>query len=931
MPLTLVTGRAHAGKTGVLYSRLLEALAIGAMPVVLVPTASDAARVAAEFAGRDVIGIRVAVLDALIEELWSLHGDGRRIVDGASRTSMLGLCVDAQGGDLPAAGTAGFLALMEEIVRRMAGQPLPVEGDETTRALMRITREYFARLEESGLLEQGQAAFFMAEFPPELSGPVAVNRFTDLSPPQERLLQGLSTINDISLALVWERGFPATECLDALVERLMATAAEHHHVTTPVGLEGELAVLERDLYRPTVSLKPGGAVQLGEAAGPEAEVALVVNLVAEEIEAGTPPERVAVAFRALGARAPQLAEGFASRNIEAEIELSCDFGVSAFGRAFLALLDSCSSPEATRERLLAFVSSPYSGIVPEVAADLDVRMRRERLFGRAMMRLAHKRDPEGVIAYALEASAASDTTHAIESWARVARTMLRNAHRARGLSGVAGQLDGAALTRLMRMLQELGAADGAVISTATLRTALNQARIAVRSPEREGAVRVTEAHNIRSRRFDVIILGGMSAAEFSSERPEPLAAELLRTLGLPAGTEERLSERLLFYSVVTRARERLYLVRQSTDARGEPLRASVFVDEVLDLYREAHHSEEDRAPLPVIRLGMEDLHEIVPVLTADRRELRRGAKGRMRPPRGVLHDSGAIRELAERDEYSVSELETYLACPYRWFLTSAVGSRSVDAEFGAGERGTFAHGILATFYRRWRELTGLARLDPQHLTQALELIDEVADEAVRSLPTPLVGIAEELSMGRALQWVRAVISDDATLLPEFEIFDHEYAFGKRAGRPVTIAGVPLRGRIDRIDRSEGGILVTDYKSSSSVHGWRSFETYGLLQIVVYADAGAQLLGEPLLGGVYRSLRSLVCRGFYEECAVDLGARGSDRDAMEQGEIDALLDATRSRLAFAAKSMREGRIPVEPSTRHACTYCSVRLLCERGVA
>lgn len=930
MPLTLVTGRAQAGKTGVLYSRLLDALGTGCMPVVLLPTASDTARVAAEFAGRDVIGIRVAVLDAFIEELWSLYGDGRRIVDGATRASVLGSCVEAQGSDLPAARTAGFLALMEEIVRRMAGQPPSVEGDETARVLMLITREYFARLDETGLLEQGQAAFCMAADPPELSGPVAINRFTDLSPPQERLLLGLSTINDISLALVWERGFPATECLDGLVERL-AAAGEQLHVTTPVGHEGELAALERDLYRPRGSLKPEGAVQLGEAAGPEAEVALVVNLVAEEIAAGTPPERIAVAFRALGARVPQVVEGFASSNIEAEIELSCDFGVSTFGRAFLALLDSCSSSEATRERFLAFVSSPYSGIAPEVAADLDVRIRHERLFGRAMMRLAHKRDPEGVIAHALEANAALEAADAVESWALVARTMLRNAYRVRGLSGVAGQLDGAALTRLMRMLEELAAVEGAAASPATLRAALNQARIAVRPPEREGAVRVTEAHNIRSRRFDVIVLGGMSAAEFSSERSEPLAAELLRTLGLPAGTEERLSERLLFYSIVTRARERLYLVRQSTDAGGEPLRASVFVDEVVDLYREPHDPDQGRPPLPVIRLGMGDLHDIVPVLTSGRREMRRCAVGTMRPSRGVLHDPGAIRELADRDEYSVSELETYLACPYRWFLTYAVGSRSVDTEFGAGERGTFAHGVLAAFYRRWRELTGLARLDPGHLPRALEVLDVVADETARSLPVPIVGIAEELSMGRSRQWARAVISDDATLLPGFEIFEHEYVFGRQAGRPVTIAGVPVRGRIDRIDRSEEGILVTDYKSSSSVHGWQTFETYGLLQIVAYADAGAQLLGQPLLGGLYRSLRSLACRGFYERCAVDLGARGSDKDAMEQDEIHALLDAIRARLVFAANSIREGRIPVEPSTRHACTYCSVRLLCEKGVA
>jgi hypothetical protein len=110
---------------------------------------------------------------------------------------------------------------------------------------------------------------------------------------------------------------------------------------------------------------------------------------------------------------------------------------------------------------------------------------------------------------------------------------------------------------------------------------------------------------------------------------------------------------------------------------------------------------------------------------------------------------------------------------------------------------------------------------------------------------------------------------------------------------------------------------------------QSFEGHGLLQVVVYAAAAGKLLGVPALGGVYRSMRSLKTRGFFDPDAVDLGGRGSGRDSMGREAIDALFLRTQDRVAGLAASIREGRIPADPRDKSVCEHCLVRRLCDRG--
>ena len=89
MPLRLITGLANAGKTGVVLKEALAAAAAGASPVVAVPNLADVRRLESELSGKAPLGVRVVTLPQLTTELWSLYGDGRRIVDDIARSALL--------------------------------------------------------------------------------------------------------------------------------------------------------------------------------------------------------------------------------------------------------------------------------------------------------------------------------------------------------------------------------------------------------------------------------------------------------------------------------------------------------------------------------------------------------------------------------------------------------------------------------------------------------------------------------------------------------------------------------------------------------------------------------------------------------------------------------------------------------------------------
>ncbi len=183
---------------------------------------------------------------------------------------------------------------------------------------------------------------------------------------------------------------------------------------------------------------------------------------------------------------------------------------------------------------------------------------------------------------------------------------------------------------------------------------------------------------------------------------------------------------------------------------------------------------------------------------------------------------------------SVSRLEEFAACPFRFFVKSGLqaGERKVF-ELDARERGNFQHDVLKVFHerlqaenRRWRDLTPL---------EAREKISGIAAELMTDYRDGLFReSAKTLFAARAMT---AALQDFVEILVawqrnqcEFDPALAEAAFDDKPGARLPAWKIPLgrdfpanqlslHGRIDRVDiwrdpsNATALAAVIDYKSS----------------------------------------------------------------------------------------------------------------------
>ena len=126
-------------------------------------------------------------------------------------------------------------------------------------------------------------------------------------------------------------------------------------------------------------------------------------------------------------------------------------------------------------------------------------------------------------------------------------------------------------------------------------------------------------------------------------------------------------------------------------------------------------------------------------------------------------------------------------------------------------------------------------------------------------------------------------------------------------------GIPVRGRVDRIDELPHGLELLDYKSGSSVSNLAKDRTGRPkvdLQLSIYREAAAAVLapGEPVAGSRYFSVTR----------AEDLRVATPPEE-----ELDRIADEAKA-------AWRSGSYPIDPDIQgEACRYCPLDPLCRKG--
>ena len=412
-----------------------------------------------------------------------------------------------------------------------------------------------------------------------------------------------------------------------------------------------------------------------------------------------------------------------------------------------------------------------------------------------------------------------------------------------------------------------------------------------------------------------------------------------RSIAMGSTAREQLGrERFYAYIACTRARERLVLTSAVQDAEGSPLNPSPFLSHLRQLFpslefesvaqrldwRESEHAAELIGPL----LKMRSADGGVRNGKSDEWRVTSGANGLGAAQQGtgwegiaalpglanVLEqlrhfqspglEEAVAPELAARLygpvlRTSVSRMEQFAACPFKFFVHSGLRAQERQLyELDYREQGSFQHDVLALFHqelkaehKRWRDLTRaqarerIARLARGLMVSYRDGLLQASDKSrfmARVLTESLQDFVETL-----VDWMREQYL--------FEPMEVELPFGEDENSPAWALSLPedrrleLWGRIDRVDlyrepgAQEALCVVVDYKSGQKqldpvllAHGVQ-------LQLLAYLNVLRRWPHPRARFGVERLVPAGV---FY------VGLRG--QYGREQNRSDALADAEDAR-------------------------------------
>ncbi|GAB4151416.1 MAG: hypothetical protein Tsb009_26800 [Planctomycetaceae bacterium] len=411
---------------------------------------------------------------------------------------------------------------------------------------------------------------------------------------------------------------------------------------------------------------------------------------------------------------------------------------------------------------------------------------------------------------------------------------------------------------------------------------LETQRLPALAPARE-YVRILDSESVRNLDISHLFLAGLTESRVPSGRTDDCLygeseRRRLNEHGFSLGHRSSHSqdEMLLFYSVVTRARQSLVLSYSEINSNGNPLFPSPYVKAILDVF-EAGQLEIQHVgsldPVPSVdhvltmsdwrRRAVADVREQKPGLFAgfcDVPELQPVAAnllasvdanvGRFRTKgwtryEGVIENAtlkAALRKKFPADyQFSPTQLENYATCGFRYFLSDVLNLDPLETPYVVTDyrlRGVLAHSVLSVLHSEWESasdesLEGLVanfrnlvdhelgrRITDTELHKAILKIERrlmhdwagFYGEQLADYLTEFSAAWDQPPVPRFLETPFGDVPDEQSSASEDAHTNSLEAMSLGEGENRTL----IRGRIDRIDVGTAGSTtvfnVIDYKT-----------------------------------------------------------------------------------------------------------------------
>ncbi len=394
----------------------------------------------------------------------------------------------------------------------------------------------------------------------------------------------------------------------------------------------------------------------------------------------------------------------------------------------------------------------------------------------------------------------------------------------------------------------------------------------IRSP-----VVLTHLHATRLRAFECVILLGSDAAHLPAEAdPGLFFNQAVRAeLKLPLLESERQGQLADLIGLLGRSGA-VWASWQGLK-NGEPNLLSPYLEQLSAFHLHAFGFD----------LVEREFSEKIPMMRFERG--REKLEQTSRPAPVVPHDLIPA-------SISASGYNSLLACPYQYFAARVLGLSPLDEADKAMEKADFGshlHRILYLFHKKHPVVSDLP--DAEKKLEALT--EEVFEEALE---------ADYLALGWALRW-KPMIPKYLEWQRAREKEGWKIAKIEADGKvdiPLSFGNLLLKGRIDRVDESENGIAVIDYKTqSASVLREKAKDAGEDVQLAVYE----LLLGEEVLEAAFLSI---------------------DKEVKSFPQQDTRAHESLERLANIFEEMHEGRPLPAQGLESVCRNCDMRGLCRK---
>jgi len=467
-------------------------------------------------------------------------------------------------------------------------------------------------------------------------------------------------------------------------------------------------------------------------------------------------------------------------------------------------------------------------------------------------------------------------------------------------------------------------------------------------------VQVTTPNEIRGLKFKILFLAGLVNGVFPS-RYKPLL--FLEDKFIKDDRRKLLEERYLFYQSLCTFTDELYLSYPKSDEKKEfvvsdflkalqkVVRTHSFDDSTLKnriFTTNEFYGAIDSYPKDEIQnLSNEHRQQIESIHKIRERVSRRSENIIGDEFGGFITRTDLQKILLEKNEdkyFSITELETFAQCPYRYFLSNILNlfeEEEVEEDVTRKEKGLLLHKILQRFFSKLkkekRNFYSELELDKNSLLG--ELL-RIAKEEVDEIKTynPFFFLVEEYFLGS--EKVKSVFEAFIQFESESELKISPHEFEKYLRIDLKLkndASIKLHGKIDRInfDDKSGALQVVDYKTGSRMPSKKEIEQNHSLQMPLYLKMCEKHLQDQfkkinIEDSIF--LKIIMKNLSHEINSISLRKRMS---LMSDLELKNFLEQKLSEVRIMIQNINCGKFNltnVEKAKEKICINCSYSLVC-----